>query len=115
MSDMLTVDTEKLKKLSTNAKKTNSDKGDYSKGILKEEGTNSTEINTEEIKKYPIGTMVEIINHDKKWFLAMGINRISPIFDNSEDLQKFIEGDKIELICSIALTIATVLINNQKN
>jgi hypothetical protein len=115
MSNMMEVNTEKLKKLSTNVKKTNSSKENFFKGILKEEGTNSTEINTEEIKRYPVGTMVEIINHDKKWFLAMGINRISPIFDNSEDLQKFIEGDKIELICSIALTIATILINNQKN
>lgn len=115
MLNTKTVITEKLKKSSTSAEKTNLNKEASFNGILKEEGSNSTTINTEKIKKYPVGSMVEIINQDKAWFLAMGINRISPIFDNADELQMFIESDIIELICSIALTITTVLINNHNN
>jgi hypothetical protein len=99
-------------KLRTSAKKTSTNKGRFSE--IENEGGNSVEMNNENIKRYPMGSMVEIINQNNDWFLAMGVNRISPVFKSAEDLTKWQEADIIELICSIALTITTVLINNEK-
>nr|WAE43654.1 MAG: hypothetical protein [Microviridae sp.] len=117
MESTKNTDFGKQRKSHTNVEKAFTNRENYSSKTNEKQTGNLTEhdiTNNEElIKKYPVGTMVEIVNYDKHWFLTMGINRISPIFNDVEELHQFIDGDKIELICSIALTIATVLIKEQ--
>ena len=47
--------------------------------------------------------------------IAMGINRITPVFNSATDLQLYIDASPIELMCSIALTITTVMSEGKKN
>ena len=73
--------------------------------------TNKTEL-IKRIKKAPL---IDMVQSNDVYFLAMGINRISENFASEEELEESINSNWLEIVCNIAMTVTTVISKSNEN
>ena len=64
------------------------------------------------IKKAPL---IDMVQSNDVYFLAMGINRISENFASEEELEESINSNWLEIVCNIAMTVTTVISKSNEN
>lgn len=70
---------------------------------------------TELIKRTKKAPLIDMIEHNGVFFLAMGINRISDNFASEEELEEGINSNWMEIVCNIAMTVAKVIKITEEN
>jgi hypothetical protein len=82
-------------------------------GLSSESGENQSIENKELISRIRYDKNLDIINHDGKYFLALGVNRVSEIFDDLDSLHNWIASETLDVAFRIAVTVISVLNNNE--
>jgi hypothetical protein len=77
-------------------------------------GENQSIENKELISRTKYDKNLDIINHDGKYFLALGVNKVSETFDDIDSLHNWIASETLDVAFRIAVTIVSVLNNNEK-
>lgn len=70
---------------------------------------------SEIIARKPYNKFMDMVNHDGKYFLALGVNKISEEKDSEEELEVHIAMDELEIMFRMCVTILEVHNKLNKN